>query len=193
MVRIRARAILSVHHAITVLRQQACKAEAAEAQPLPQSQPLPQLLPQPQSLPQPQPQPQPLSDAHARVAAQHAKAKEAQAEYERLQHHFAQLQQHDRVKGPPWQCQSSAIAPPQGTPIGSKQLGTPTGGEMGPLGVQSLPPSRPPPWSPSKLRFALQGAAAAVATGSVGCGRGAAGDASTAAASSKGSGEHRAR
>ena len=95
MVRIRATGLLSVHHAITVLRQQACKAEAAVAQLLPQSQPLPQ------SLPQPQPQPQPLSDAHARVAAQHAKAKHAQAEYERLQRHFAQLQQQGRVKGPP--------------------------------------------------------------------------------------------
>ena len=89
MVRIRARAILSVHHAITVL-QQACNAEAAVAQPLPQ--------------PQPQPQPQqsqPQSDAQARATAQHAKAKQAQAEYERLQHHFAQLQQHGKVKGPP--------------------------------------------------------------------------------------------
>ena len=98
MVRIRATGLLSVHHAITVLRQQACKAEAAVAQLLPQSQPLPQSLPQ--SLPQPQ-QPQPLSDAHARVAAQHAKAKQAQAEYERLQRHFAQLQQQGRVKVPP--------------------------------------------------------------------------------------------
>ena len=94
MVRIRATGLLSVHHAITVLRQQACKAEAAVAQLLPQSQPLPQSLPQPQ-------QPQPLSDAHARVAAQHAKAKQAQAEYERLQRHFAQLQQQGRVKVPP--------------------------------------------------------------------------------------------
>ena len=84
-----------MHHAITVLRQQACNAEAAVVQLLPQSQPLPQLLPQPQ------PQPQPLSDAHARVAAQHAKAKQAQAEYERLQRHFAQIQQQGRVKVPP--------------------------------------------------------------------------------------------
>ena len=92
MVRIRARAILSVHHAITVL-QQACNAEAAAAQPLPQ--------PQQQQPQQSQPQPQPQSDAQARVTAQHAKAKQAQAEYERLQHHFAQLQQHGKVKGPP--------------------------------------------------------------------------------------------
>ena len=94
MVRIRATGLLSVHHAITVLRQQACKAEAAVAQLLPQSQPLPQPLPQPQ-------QPQPQSDAQARVTAQHAKAKQAQAEYERLQRHFAQLQQQGRVKVPP--------------------------------------------------------------------------------------------
>ena len=101
MVRIRATGLLSVHHAITVLRQQACNAEAAVVQLLPQSQPLPQLLSQPQSLPQPQPQPQPLSDAHARVAAQHAKAKQAQAEYERLQRHFAQIQQQGSVNVPP--------------------------------------------------------------------------------------------
>ena len=176
--------LLSVHHAST-LRQQACKAEAAAAQPLSQPQPQPQ--------PQLQPQPQSQADAQARATAQHAKAKEAQAEYHRLQHHFAQLQQHGRVKGPPWQCQSSApVAPPQGTPAGSGQLGTPTGGGMGPSGVQSLP-SKPAALKVAiQLRLAPQGAAAAVATGSVGCGRGAAGDAATAAAGPQGPGEHRA-
>ena len=72
-------------------------------------------------------QAQAQADAQARAAAQHAKAKQAQAEYHRLQHHFAQLQQHGRVKGPPWQCPSLAVAPPQVTPVGSGQLGTPTG------------------------------------------------------------------
>ena len=119
MVRDRARAILSVHHAITVLRQQACKVGAAAAQPLPQPQP----PPQPQPLTQPHPQPKPLSDAQARVAAQHAKAKQAQAEYERLQHYFAQLQQNGKVKGPPWQF--PAVAPPQGITDGSGQPSTP--------------------------------------------------------------------
>ena len=57
------------------LRQQACKAEL------------------PVALPQPQPQ----TDAKARAVAQHAKAKQAQEEYRRLQYHFAQLQQHGRV------------------------------------------------------------------------------------------------
>ena len=46
-------------------------------------------------------QAQAQADAQARAAAQHAKAKQAQEEYQRLQHHFAQLQQHGRVKGPP--------------------------------------------------------------------------------------------
>ena len=107
---------------------QAHMVEAPAAQPLPQPQPEPQL--QPQLQPQPQPQPQPHADAHAdahavaqaRVVAQHAKTKQAQAEYRRLQLHFAQLQQHGRVKGPPRQCPSSAVAPPQGTPVGSGQL-----------------------------------------------------------------------
>ena len=53
-------------------------------------------LPQPQSLPEPQSQS--LAEARARVDAQHAKAKHAQDEYRRLQHDFAQLQQHCRSK-----------------------------------------------------------------------------------------------
>ena len=93
-----------MHHPITVLRQ-ACKAEAAAAQPLPQPQP------QPLSQPQPKSQLQQQADAQARAAAQHAKAKQAQAEYRRLQHHFVQLQQHGRIKGPPWQCPGSVPAP----------------------------------------------------------------------------------
>ena len=48
-------------------------------------------LPQTQSLPEPQSQS--LSEARARVDAQHAKAKQAQDEYRRLQLDFAQLQQ----------------------------------------------------------------------------------------------------
>ena len=83
--------MLSVHRAITV---QARKAEAPAALPLPQPQPQPRLQSQPQS------QPQPEADARARADAQHAKAKHAQTEFRRLQHHFTQLQQHDRVKSP---------------------------------------------------------------------------------------------
>ena len=64
-----------MHHLTIGLRQQACKAEP------------------PAALPQPQPQ----TDAQARAVAQHAKAKQAQLEYRRLQYHFAQLQQHGRV------------------------------------------------------------------------------------------------
>ena len=60
---------------------------------------------------QAQAQAQAQARARARAVAQHAKAKQAQAEYQRLQHHFAQLQQHGRVIGPP-QCLSSAVAPP---------------------------------------------------------------------------------
>ena len=75
-----------------MLRQQARKAEVAVAQPLAQSQPQPLSQPQLQS---------PQAEAQARVAAQHAKAKQAQDEYERLQRHFAQIQQQGRVKVPP--------------------------------------------------------------------------------------------
>ena len=64
-----------MHHLTIVLRQQACKAEPPAALP----------------------QPQPLTDAQARAVAQHAKAKQAQDEYRRLQYHFAQLQQRGRV------------------------------------------------------------------------------------------------
>ena len=64
------------------------------ARPLPQPQPQPRLQSQPQS------QPQPEADARARADAQHAKAKHAQTEFRRLQHHFAKLQQHGRVKSP---------------------------------------------------------------------------------------------
>ena len=53
-------------------------------------------LPQPQSLPEPQSQS--LAEARARVDAQHARAKQAQDEYRRLQLDFAQLQQHCRSK-----------------------------------------------------------------------------------------------
>ena len=132
--------LLSVHHAFTVLRQQACKAEAAVAQLLPQSQPLPQSLTQSLPQPQSQPQPQPLSDAHARVAAQHAKAKQAQAEYERLQRHFAQLQQQGRVKVPPsvleLGCCASTGHSHRLWAIRYSQVR-----EIGPLRSQSLPPN----------------------------------------------------
>ena len=80
-----------MHRAITM---QARKAEARAALPLPQPQPQPRLQSQPQS------QPQPEADARARADAQHAKAKHAQTEFRRLQHHFAKLQQHGRVKSP---------------------------------------------------------------------------------------------
>ena len=70
-------------------RQQACKAEAAAAV-------HPLRLPQPQSLPEPQSQS--LAEARARSDAQHAKAKQAQDEYRRLQLDFAQQQQHCRSK-----------------------------------------------------------------------------------------------
>ena len=72
-------------------QQQACKAEAAAAV-------HPLRLPQPQSLPEPQSES--LAEARARVDAQHAKAKQAQDEYRRLQNDFAQLQQRRRSKGP---------------------------------------------------------------------------------------------
>ena len=169
-----------MHHPITVLRQ-ACKAEAAAAQPLPQPQP------QPLSQPQPKSQLQQQADAQARAAAQHAKAKQAQAEYRRLQHHFAQLEQLGRIKGPPWQCPGSAFAPSQRTIISPGQLDTP-GGHGRPV---ILPPSQQPSKSPIQLRLVLQGAGAAVATGSVGCGRGAPRGAATAAEGPQGYGEHR--
>ena len=74
-------------------RQQACKAEAAAA-----VHPL-RLDPQPQSLPEPQSQSQSLApEAWARVDALHAKTKQAQDEYRRLQLDFAQQQQHCRSK-----------------------------------------------------------------------------------------------
>ena len=65
-----------------------------------------QLL-QPQPKPQPQPQPQrqlqsqPQIDAQAKAVAQHAKAQRAQAEFRRLQVHFAQLQHPSMAKCPP--------------------------------------------------------------------------------------------
>ena len=43
------------------------------------------------------------------------------------------------VKGPPWQCPSSAPAPQRGAPGGSSGLGTPPRAECGPLGAQLLP------------------------------------------------------
>ena len=67
-----------------------------------QAQSQAQAQPQPQAQSQADAQAQAQADAQARAAAQHAKAKQAQEEYQRLQHHFAQLQQHGRVKGPPW-------------------------------------------------------------------------------------------
>ena len=73
-------------------RQQACKAEAAAA-----VHPL-RLDPQPQSLPEPQSQSQSPAEAWARVDALHAKTKQAQDEYRRLQLDFAQQQQHCRSK-----------------------------------------------------------------------------------------------
>ena len=85
-------------HTITVLRQQACKTKAAAARPLLQPQPQPQ--PQPQAQPQPQPQPQLQTDAQAKAVAQHAKAQRAQAEFRRLQAHFAQLQHPSMAKCP---------------------------------------------------------------------------------------------
>jgi hypothetical protein len=85
------------------------------ARPLPQPQPQPRLQSQPQS------QPQPEADARARADAQHAKAKHAQTEFRRLQHHFAQLQQHDRVKDPG---RARLLPPRQGTPVGPGQLDT---------------------------------------------------------------------
>ena len=168
-----------MHHPITVLRQ-ACKAEAAAAQPLPQPQP------QPLSQPQPKSQLQQQADAQARAAAQHAKAKQAQAEYRRLQHHFVQLQQHGRIKGPPWQCPGSVPAPGHmPSALGNSTL---SGGRNS---VQLRPPSQPTSKSLIQLCLVLQGAGAAVATGSVGCGHGAEGGAATAAAGPQGYGEHR--
>ena len=70
-------------------RQQACTAAAAAVV-------HPLRLPQPQSLPEPQSQS--LAEARARMDAQHARAKQAQDEYRRLQLDFAQLQQHCRSK-----------------------------------------------------------------------------------------------
>ena len=74
--------------------------------------------------------------------------------------------------------QSSAFAPPlaQGVSALRKR----------PLGVQA---SRAPRL-PIPFRLAIQGAAAAVATGSVGCGRGASGEAATAAEGPRREGQH---
>eukprot|EP00964_Phaeocystis_antarctica_P073593 scaffold45164_cov58-Phaeocystis_antarctica.AAC.3 len=68
---------------------QACKTEAAVAQPL---MPQPQPQPQPQSQPQPQPHADSYADAQAHVVFQRAKAQRAKAEYERLQYIFAQAE-----------------------------------------------------------------------------------------------------
>jgi hypothetical protein len=102
--------MLSVHRAITV---QARKAEAPTARPLPQPQPQPRLQSQPQSHSQPE------ADARARADAQHAKAKHAQTEFRRLQHHFSQLQQHGRVKIPG---RARLLPPPQGTSLAQGNL-----------------------------------------------------------------------
>ena len=112
------------------------------------------------------PQPQPQTDARARAAAQHAKAKQAQLEYRRLQYHFAQLQQHGRV-----------YKVHLGMALPETRL-------LRLLDACRLRATRAPTYLrlPIQLRLALQGAGAAVATGSVGCGRGAPGEAATAAA-----------
>ena len=45
---------------------------------------------------------------------------------------------------PPWQCPSSAPAPPQGAPFGAGQLGTPRKRPGHRLGCSSEPPPTPP-------------------------------------------------
>ena len=126
-------------------------------------------------------------------AAQHAKAKQAQAEYERLQHHFAQIQQRNRLKGPTWQCLSLAVAAPQGTSRWLWAIRHSQGESLGHKRPATASKSPPPSDVSIRLRLALQGAGAAGAAGSVGCGRGAAGGAATAAAGPRGVGEHCAR
>ena len=176
---IRIRAVVTLNQCMhCATRQQARKAEAAaEVHPL--------RLPQPQSLPEPQLQW--LAEARARVDAQHAKAKQAQDEYRRLQLDFAQLQQHCRSKD----VARARLLPPQKV-LQLAQLGSPRESEIGLSGIHNECPHKraaPPPQraAATPLRLTLQGAPAGSGAGPAGCGRGAAGGDATAAAGPAGS------
>ena len=125
-----------MHHSTTVPRQQAHKGPAALTQLQQQTQH--QLQPEPQLQPQPQSQADAHANARVREAAQHAKATHAQAEYQRLQLHFAQLQQHDIVKCP---ARARLLRLSRAFPSASGNLALP-GSELGLLGAtQSVPPN----------------------------------------------------
>ena len=153
--------------------QQACTAEAAAAV-------HPLRLPQPQSLPEPQSQS--LAEARARMDAQHARAKQAQDEYRRLQLDFAQLQQHRRSKDVARARLLRASAGYSSWHSSALQKRK----EVGLSGIhnecpheRAAPTPREPP---TPLRLALQGAAARSGAGPAGCGRSATGGVATAAA-----------